>query len=60
MRGLPTPPTVSSSDGEDVGVKPTVDGRPMAAAVKGILGLHSKPKVSQSRCGLVLSGLFSI
>jgi hypothetical protein len=59
-RGLPTPPTVSSSDGEDVGVKLTVDDGPIAAAADGILRLHSKPKVSQSRCGLVLSGSFSV
>ena len=59
-RGLPTPPTVSSSDGKDVGVKLTVDDGPIAAAADGILRLHSKPKVSQSRCGLVLSGSFSV
>ena len=59
-RGLPTPPTVSSSDGEDVGVKLTVDDGPIAAAAEGILRLHSKPKVSQLRCGLVLAGSFSV
>jgi hypothetical protein len=50
----PTPPTVSSSDSEDVGVKATVDhGQPIvtAAAEKN---LHTKPKVSQSRCDSVL------
>ena len=57
-RGLPTPRTVSSSDGKDVGVKLTVDDGPIAAAAEaeGILRLHSKPKVSQSRCGLVYRG----
>ncbi len=47
----PTPPIVSSSDSEDVGVKPTVDhGHPIvtAAAEKN---QHTKPKVRQSRCG---------
>jgi hypothetical protein len=44
----PTPPTVSSSDSEDVGVKPTVDhGQPIVtAAAEGIH--YTKPKVSQS------------
>ena len=59
-RGLPTPPTVSSSDSEDVGVKLTVDDGPIAAAAEGIVRLHSKPKVSQPRCGLVLLWLFSV
>jgi len=57
-RGLPTPPTVSSFDNEDVGVKPTVDDRHIAAAAEGIL--HTKPKVSQSRCGHVLLESFSV
>jgi hypothetical protein len=44
----PTPPTVSSSDSEDVGVKPTVDhGQPIVTAAAG-KNLHTKPKVSQS------------
>ena len=59
-RGLPTPRTVSSSDGKDVGVKLTVDDGPIAATAEGILRLHSKPKVSQLRCGLVLAGSFSV
>jgi hypothetical protein len=44
----PTPPTVSSSDSEDVGVKATVDhGQPIVtAAAEGIH--YTKPKVSQS------------
>ena len=49
----PTPPTVSSSDSEDVEVKATVDGGHIAAAAAE-KNLHTKPKVSQSRCGLVL------
>ena len=60
-RGLPTPPTVSSSNSEDVGVKLTVDDGPITAAAEGIVRLHSKPKVSQLRCGLVfLLWLFSV
>jgi hypothetical protein len=43
-----------------VGVKLTVDDGPIAAAAEGILRLHSKPKVSQLRCGLVLAGSFSV
>jgi hypothetical protein len=53
----PTPPTasptVSSSDSGDVEVKATVDGGHIAAAAAE-KNLHTKPKVSQSRCGLVL------
>jgi hypothetical protein len=60
VRGLPTPITVSSFDNEDVGVKPTVDDGPIVAAAEGILRLPSKPKVSQSRCCLVLLGSFSV
>ena len=49
----PTPPTVSSSDSEDVGVKPTVDDGHIATATAE--GIHyTKPKVSQSRCGSAL------
>jgi hypothetical protein len=50
----PTPPNVSSSDSEDVGVKPTVDhGQPIVTAARE--GIHyTKPKVSQTRCGSVL------
>jgi hypothetical protein len=36
-----------------VGVKLTVDDGPIVAAAEGIIRLHSKPKVSQSCCGLV-------
>ena len=43
----PTPPTVSSSDSEDVEVKATVDGGHIAAAAAE-KNLHTKPKVSQS------------
>ena len=38
---------------------PADDG-PIAAAAEGIVRLHSKPKVSQSCCGLVLLWLFSV
>ena len=60
VRGLPTPITVSSFDNKDVGVKPTVDDGPIVAAAEGILRLPSNPKVSQSRCCLVLLGSFSV
>jgi hypothetical protein len=45
----PTPPTVSSSDIEDVEVKATVDGGHIAAAAAE-KNLRTKPKVSQSPC----------
>ena len=52
-REQPTPPIVSFSDSEDVGVKLTVDDGPIVVAAEGIIRLHSKLKVSQSCCGLV-------